>query len=68
MRLLTKNCDLFLVLGSSLVVYPAAQLPIIVKENKAKLVIIHIDSTPLDDIADIVVHDNASNVLSKVIS
>ena len=60
----SQTCDLFLVLGSSLVVYPAAQLPILAKKNKALLVIVNIDQTPLDDIADIVIHDNASKVLS----
>jgi len=62
-----KNCDMFLVLGSSLVVYPAAGLPEIAKQNHAKLVIINIDQTPLDDIADIVIHDKASNALLKII-
>ncbi len=61
-------CDMFLVLGSSLVVYPAAQLPIIAKENGAKLVIINIDPTPMDDVADLVFHESASKVLIKVIS
>jgi len=61
-----KKCDFFLVLGSSLVVYPAAQLPVIAKENNAKLAIINIDPTPLDNIADIVIHDTASRVLSKI--
>jgi NAD-dependent deacetylase len=61
----SKNCDLFLVLGSSLVVYPAANLPIIAKNNKSFLVIINKDATPLDKIADLVINDNASNILSK---
>lgn len=60
-------CDLFLVLGSSLVVYPAAALPEIAQQHNAKLVIINIDPTPLDDVADIVIHQSASTVLSKVI-
>jgi len=62
---LSKNCDLFLVLGSSLVVYPASYLPQIAKETGAKLVIINIDSTPLDEIADIVIHDKVSKVLTN---
>ena len=61
----SKNCDLFLVLGSSLVVYPAANLPIIAKNNNSTLVIINMDSTPLDDIADLVINDNSSKILSK---
>jgi NAD-dependent deacetylase len=59
-------CDLFIVLGSSLVVYPAAQLPMVAKENDAVLAIINIDPTPLDDVADLVIHDNAANVLSML--
>ena len=50
------DCDLFLVLGSSLVVQPAAGLPISAKNNGAQLAIINRDPTPLDPIADLVVH------------
>jgi len=60
-------CDMFLVLGSSLVVYPAAQLPRVAKENGALLVIVNIDPTPLDDIADLVINESASQVLSMLI-
>jgi NAD-dependent deacetylase len=63
----SKKCDMFLVLGSSLVVNPAAQLPIIAKQNNSDLVIVNIDPTPLDSIADIVIHEKASHVLSKVV-
>jgi NAD-dependent deacetylase len=62
-----KNCDMFLVLGSSLVVYPAASIPIIAKKNGATLVIVNIDPTPLDDTADLVINECASKVLSTVI-
>ena len=65
--LAAKNCDMFLVLGSSLVVYPAASLPRIAKKNGAALVIINIDPTPLDEMADIVINESASKVLSKLI-
>jgi NAD-dependent deacetylase len=60
-----KHCDVFLVLGSSLVVYPAAQLPAIAKENNAQLVIVNIDPTPLDTQADEVIHEKTSIVLSS---
>ena len=63
----SRNCDLFLVLGSSLVVYPAANLPVIAKNNGSSLVIINIDPTPLDDLADIVINQSVSEVLSKVV-
>lgn len=53
----TLACDLFLVLGSSLSVFPAADFPARAKQNGAKLVIVNRDPTPLDDIADLVIHD-----------
>jgi len=39
---------------------------LIAKENKAKLAIINIDPTPLDDIADVVIRESASKVLSSI--
>ncbi len=66
-NLAARNCDMFLVLGSSLVVYPAAAFPEIAKKSGAILVIVNIDSTPLDDLADIVINNSTSKVLSKVI-
>jgi NAD-dependent deacetylase len=66
-NLAARNCDLFLVLGSSLVVYPAASFPEIAKNRGAILVIVNIDPTPLDEIADLVINDSTSIVLSKVI-
>lgn len=53
----TLACDLFLVLGSSLVVYPAASFPILAKRNGAALVIINREPTDLDGHADLVLHD-----------
>jgi NAD-dependent deacetylase len=52
----TLAADLFIVLGSSLVVYPAAGFPEIAKRNRAALVIVNREPTPLDDIADLVLH------------
>ncbi len=59
-----QSCDLFLVVGSSLVVHPAASLPMAAKKNGARLVIINKDPTPLDHLADLVLHGAASSVLS----
>lgn len=53
----TFGCDLFLVLGSSLVVTPAAHFPVKAKRNGARLVILNRDETPLDGIADLVIND-----------
>lgn len=62
-----QQADLFIVLGSSLVVSPANSFPITAKENGAKLVIINHDSTPLDRIADLVInHRKIGDVLREV--
>lgn len=52
-----SDCDLFLAIGSSLQVYPAASFPLVAKRNGAKLVIINRDPTDMDDSADLLIHD-----------
>jgi NAD-dependent protein deacetylase/lipoamidase len=52
----TLTCDLFIAIGSSLVVYPAAGFPAIAKENGAQLVILNREPTDLDDLADLVLN------------
>ncbi len=59
-------CDLFLVAGSSLVVYPAAQMPLIAKDNGAKLVIINLAPTPHDRYADIIINETTGEALSQI--
>ena len=61
-----RACNLFIVLGSSLVVYPAAALPMIAKTNGAALVIINREPTDMDDSADIVIHAEIGAVLRQV--
>ena len=63
----SSEADLFIAAGSSLVVQPAAYLPLIAKNNGAKLVIVNIDPTPLDSSADIVINTSASEVFSKMV-
>ena len=60
------EADVFLTLGSSLVVYPAAQLPEIAKNHGAKLVIINRDETPLDGIADLVINAPLGEVMEAL--
>jgi NAD-dependent deacetylase len=60
---LTKACDLFLAIGSSLVVWPAAGFPLMAKRNGAALVIINREPTDFDELADLVVHDDIGDVL-----
>jgi NAD-dependent protein deacetylase/lipoamidase len=52
----TRACDLFLVLGSSLVVYPAAGFPLLAKRRGARLVIVNREETQQDGVADLVLH------------
>ncbi len=61
---LAEDCDLFLVVGSSLVVYPAAFLPVLAQRNGARLVIVNREPTPLDDQADDVVRGEIGEVLT----
>ena len=63
----TLACDLFLVLGSSLTVYPAAGFPLLAKENGAKLVIVNRDPTDQDPYADLVVNDEIGPTLSAAV-
>ena len=60
-------CDLFLVLGSSLVVYPAAGFPLMAQENGAKLAIVSRDPTDQDVIADLVLHDEIGPAMSAAV-
>jgi NAD-dependent deacetylase len=64
---LTKSCDLFLAVGSSLVVWPAAGFPLMAKRNGAALVIINREPTEFDDLADLVVRNDIGNALDPFI-
>jgi NAD-dependent deacetylase len=61
------SCDLFLVCGSSLVVYPAAEMPLIAQGAGAKLVIINLMPTPHDEYADVVINKKIGDVLPRII-
>ena len=63
----TLACDLFLVLGSSLVVYPAAGFPQLAKHNGAALAIVNREPTDQDETADLVLHDEIGPVMSQVV-
>lgn len=65
---LSRNCDLFLAIGSSLVVWPAAGFPLMAKRNGAALVIINREPTEFDDIADLVVQHDIGDVLGPFIA
>jgi NAD-dependent deacetylase len=63
----TLNCDLFLAIGSSLVVYPAAGFPRLAKQNGARLAIINEQETDLDPVCDLVLHEQIGPTLSRAI-
>ena len=61
-----QTCDLFLAVGTSLVVYPAADLPMAAKDAGAKLVILNREETPLDRYADLILHAGIGEVLGAL--
>jgi len=61
---LTRKSDLFIVVGSSLVVFPAAQFPLQAKDNGARLVIVNREPTDFDSLADMVVHHEIGDVFA----
>ncbi|MCB1746631.1 MAG: Sir2 family NAD-dependent protein deacetylase [Gammaproteobacteria bacterium] len=63
----TLACDLFIVLGSSLVVYPAAGFPRLARRNGARLVIVNREPTDQDDLAELVVHDGIGDTLGAAV-
>jgi NAD-dependent deacetylase len=64
----TLDCDLFIAIGSSLVVWPAAGFPLQAKKNGARLVIINREPTEFDEIADLVVRDDIGDALAPLIA
>jgi NAD-dependent deacetylase len=63
----TLAADLFIVLGSSLVVYPAAGFPELAKHNGARLVIVNREETGLDRYADLVLHEPIGDTLGDAV-
>lgn len=64
---LAQRCDLFLAIGSSLVVWPAAGFPLMAKRNGAKLVIINREPTEQDDMADLVLRYDIGETLGPFV-
>lgn len=65
---LAENCDLFLVVGSSLQVSPAAHLPLLALKRNAPLLIVNLMPTPLDSSAAVVIQEKAGLVLPRLLS
>ena len=63
----SQNCDLFIVVGSTLVVYPAAYMPTYAINAAAKLAIVNLTPTPIDHYATVIIQGKAGEIMSKVI-
>jgi NAD-dependent deacetylase len=66
-KALVSECDLFLVVGSSLKVLPAANLPRLVIKREVPLIIVNLAPTPLDSYADVVLQERAGLVLPRLV-
>ncbi len=64
---LSRECDLMLAIGSTLVVYPAALMPMIAKEAGARVVILNLSETGGDRYADLIIRDKAGEVMSRLL-
>ena len=65
---LCSACDLFLAIGSSLVVWPAAGFPLLAKRSGARLVVLNRDPTDFDDMADLVIRADIGQTLKPFIA
>jgi NAD-dependent deacetylase len=64
---LARDADVMLVVGSSLVVYPAAEIPVVAVRSGASLIVINAEPTPLDEIAAVVIRGKSGEVLPEII-
>ena len=64
---LSQRCDLFIAIGSSLVVWPAAGFPLMAKNCGARLVIINREPTDQDDVADLVIRHDIGETLGPFV-
>ena len=66
-QIVSERCDLMIATGSTLIVYPAAGFPEYAKQLGSKLAILNREPTPLDDIADVVMHGEIGPTLSYIV-
>lgn len=62
-----KDCDVFVVVGTSAVVYPAGELPYLAKEYGAKVIEINPEGTPVSSLADVIIREPASSGVKKLL-
>ena len=64
---LSQNCDFFLVVGSTLLGQPAAQMPLYAKQYGAFLAIVNLSATPCDKMSDLFIREKAGEVLPTIV-
>jgi NAD-dependent deacetylase len=64
---LSQACDFFMVVGSTLLVQPAAHMPVYAKQNGGFLAILNLSETPCDDVCDVRIQDQAGQVLQEIV-
>jgi NAD-dependent deacetylase len=64
---LSHASDFFLVVGSTLLVQPAAHMPVYAKQNNAFLAIVNLSDTPCDKMCDVLIRDKAGKVLQRIV-
>lgn len=62
----TRKADVVIIIGSSLEVAPACDLPLIAAKNGAKLIVVNLEATPADRLAQVVIHENAAVILPQI--
>ncbi len=63
-----RQCDLMIIIGSSLEVAPASGLPVLAKRAGARLIIINLEPTPADEMAEVVIRANVAEVLPEIVA
>ena len=63
---LCRGCDFFMIVGSTLLVQPAAQMPFFAKNNGAFMAIINLSETPCDSMCDVVIREKAGDMLKRI--
>jgi NAD-dependent deacetylase len=67
-RELAEKADVMLVVGTSLVVYPAAEIPLVASRAGAPMIVVNAEPTPFDRFAEVVIHGRSGEVLPQIVS
>jgi NAD-dependent deacetylase len=63
----SSDCDLFIVVGSTLIIYPAAYMPLYAIQGGAKLIIVNLSDTPMDSQAAVLIRAKAGEAMSRIV-